>query len=154
MSYTWFTGIWTLRAIWGNRPQIPQIMCRDTQKVIQSFQLYVSHWMRSYSGAKAIWGSSYTCFRVFGVLGVLWETGPQCPNSQKLTYFIILTYGVSNFLSRMGSIKSFGQAVQEILLINYLKSNFENSEIRDFVLAFWNFIREKSFKKNHFFFKF
>ena len=29
----------------------------------------------------------------------------------------------------MGSINSFGQAVQEILLNNYLKSNFENSEI-------------------------
>ena len=41
----------------------------------------------------------------------------------------------------MGSINSFGQAVQEILLNNYLKSNFENSEIRDFVPTFWNFIR-------------
>ena len=47
----------------------------------------------------------------------------------------------------MGSINSFGQAVQEILLNNYLKSNFENSEIRDFVPTFWNFIRGKSSKK-------
>ena len=36
----------------------------------------------------------------------------------------------------MGSTNSFGQAVQETLLNNYLKSNFENSEIRDFVLIF------------------
>ena len=47
----------------------------------------------------------------------------------------------------MGSINSLGQVVQEILLINYLKNNFENSEIRDFVLTFWNFIRENLPKK-------
>ena len=33
----------------------------------------------------------------------------------------------------MGSMSSFSQAVQEMLLNNYLKSNFENSEIRYFV---------------------
>ena len=44
----------------------------------------------------------------------------------------------------MGSINSFSQAIQEILLNNYLKSNFENSEIRDFVPTFWNFVRAKS----------
>ena len=53
----------------------------------------------------------------------------------------------------MGSINSFGQAVQEILLNNYLKSNFENSEIRDFVPTFCNFIRGKSSWKNHLFFE-
>ena len=37
----------------------------------------------------------------------------------------------------MGSISSFGQAAQEILQNNYLKSNLENSEIRYFVLIFW-----------------
>ena len=62
----------------------------------------------------------------------------------KLSNFIVLRYGVLNFLPRMGSINSFSQAVQEILLNNYLKSNFENSEIGDFVPTFWNFIREKS----------
>ena len=36
----------------------------------------------------------------------------------------------------MGSINSFDQAVQKILLSNCLKSNFENSEIRDFVPTF------------------
>ena len=30
------------------------------------------------------------------------------------------------------------------LLNNYLKSNFENSDIRDFALTFWNFIMGKS----------
>ena len=38
----------------------------------------------------------------------------------------------------MGSINSLGEAVQEILLNNYLKSNFENS---------------KNFLKNHLFFE-
>ena len=32
-------------------------------------------------------------------------------------------------------------------LNNYSKSNFENSEIRDSVPTFWNFIREKFSKK-------
>ena len=36
----------------------------------------------------------------------------------------------------MDSINFLCQAVQEILLNNYLKSNFENSEIRDFVPTF------------------
>ena len=140
-------------AIWGNWAQLPQIMCSDTQKVIQSFQHYISHWMRSYSSAKGIWELSYTCFRVFGVLRELWETGPSALIFLILSNFIILNYGVLNFLSRMGSINSSGHAVQEILLNNYLKSNFENSEIRDFVPTFWNFIRRKSSLKNHLFFE-
>ena len=73
-------------------------------------------------------GFSYTCFKVFGVLGQFKETGPQSLNFLKLSNFIILNYGALNFLSRMASINSLGQAVQEILLNNYLKSNFENSE--------------------------
>ena len=36
----------------------------------------------------------------------------------------------------MGPISSFGQVAQEILLNNYLKTNFENLEIRDFVPTF------------------
>ena len=36
----------------------------------------------------------------------------------------------------MGSINSFGQVIQEILLNNYVKNNFENSKIRDFVPTF------------------
>ena len=35
----------------------------------------------------------------------------------------------------MDSINSFGQTVPKVLLNNYLKSNLENSEIRDFVLT-------------------
>ena len=97
-----------------------------------------------YSSAKAIWGLSCTCFKVFEILGELWETRPQCPNFSKVVNFYYLTYGVLIFLSRMGSINSFGQAVREVLQNNYLKSNFENSEIRDFVPTFWNFIRGKS----------
>ena len=43
----------------------------------------------------------------------------------------------------MGSMNYFGQVVQEILQNNYLKTNFENSKIRDFVPTFWNFIGAK-----------
>ena len=88
--------------------------------------------------------SKLPCFKVFGVLGNLGKLGPSALIFLKLSNFIILRYGVLNFLSRMGSINSFSQAVQEILLNNYLESNFENWEIRDFVSTFWNFIREKS----------
>ena len=79
--------------------------------------------------------------RYWGNFGKL---GPSALISQKLSNFVILTYEILNFLSRMGSINSFGQAVQEILLNNYLKSNFENSKIRDFVPTLWNFISGKS----------
>ena len=56
------------------------------------------------------------------------------------------TYGALNFLSRMGPIKSFGHAIQEILLNNYLKSNFENSEVR-FCPHFLEFHNGKIFLK-------
>ena len=46
----------------------------------------------------------------------------------------------------MGSMSYFGQAVQEILQNNYLKTNFENSKFRDFVSIFGNF-REFFFLK-------
>ena len=85
--------------------------------------------------------------RVLGYLvykGNFGKLGPSALIFQKLSDFVFLTYGVLNFLSRMGFINSFGQAVQEILLNNYLKSNFENSEISDFVPTFWNFITGKS----------
>ena len=39
----------------------------------------------------------------------------------------------------MGSIESSGEVVQEILLNNYLKGNFENY----FAPTFWNFIMGK-----------
>ena len=48
----------------------------------------------------------------------------------------------------MGSINYFSQVVQEILQKNYLKTNFENSKVRDFVPTFWNFIGAKFSLKN------
>ena len=75
-----------------------------------------------------------------GYYGNLGKLSPSTLTFLKLSHFIILSYGALNFLSRMGSIKSFGQVVQEILLNNYLTGNFEKSEIRDFVPIFWNFI--------------
>ena len=62
------------------------------------------------------------------------KLGPSTLIFQKLLNSIILTNGALNLLSTMGSISSFGLPVQEILLNNYLKINFENAEIRDSVL--------------------
>ena len=99
--------MWTLGQFGETEPKyIPQIMSRDTQKVIQSFQYHISHWMRSYSSAKAIWGLSYTYFSLFGVLGQFVETLPSAVIVQKFSNFIVLTYGALNLLSRMGSIKN------------------------------------------------
>ena len=81
------------------------------------------------------------------------ETGPSALIFLKLSIFIILTYGVLDFISRKGSFNSFGQVVPEILLNNYLESNLENPEIRFFVLTFWFFMRRKSSPKNHLFFE-
>ena len=72
--------------IWGNWAWIPQIMCRDTWKVIQSLQLLVSHQMRSYSSVKNLCGLSYTCFPDTRVLGQLEETGPEHPKSRARTH--------------------------------------------------------------------
>ena len=66
------------------------------------------------------------------------KLGPSALIFLKLSNFIIFTYRALNFLPRMGSINSFGQTVQEILLNNYLKSNFEN---------FLEFHKEKIFLK-------
>ena len=145
MSYTCFTGIWTLGQFGETGHKYPK-SCLEIQKVIHSFQHYISHWMRSYSSAKEIWGLSYIILALgyLGFQGNLGKLGPSALIFLKFSNFIILTYGILNFLSKMGSINSFGEAVQEILLSNYLKSNFEISEIRDFVPTFWNFIRGKS----------
>ena len=45
----------------------------------------------------------------------------------------------------MGPMNYLGQVVQEILQNNYLKTNFENSEIRDFVPHFLKFHRGEIF---------
>ena len=52
-------------------------MVRETQKVIQSYKLIISHQMMPYSDAKTIWGSSFTYFGVFGTLMQLRETGTK-----------------------------------------------------------------------------
>ena len=49
----------------------------------------------------------------------------------------------------MGSIESSGEVVQEILLNNFLKGNFENY----FAPTFWNFIMGKFSYKNRLFFE-
>ena len=49
----------------------------ECTKNIQSLQLHISQIMRSSPSVKAIWGLSYTYFRVFWVLGQFWETGTK-----------------------------------------------------------------------------
>ena len=53
----------------------------------------------------------------------------------------------------MGSINSFDPVVEEILLNNYLKSNFENLKIRDFATHFLEFHEGQIFLKSHLFFE-
>ena len=69
----------------GNLAQLPQ--------VIQSVKFHTSHQMKPYSRVRAIWGSSYTCFRIFGELEQVWEIGPKYPKSWTLIHrksFIVI----------------------------------------------------------------
>ena len=68
-------------AMWGNWPQIPQCMCWDTWKAIQSLQLLVSRQMRPYSSVIALWGLGCTCFTGTRVLGEFRKTGTKYPKS-------------------------------------------------------------------------
>ena len=54
--------------------------------------------------------------------------------------FFISTSAALDLLSIMGSV-CFGHAVQEILRGDYLKTNFESLWIKDFVPAFWKFVK-------------
>ena len=85
--------IWGIRAIWGYWIQIFKIMGRDTQKVIHSLQLQILHLVWSYSNVKAIWGLSYTYFRVFGAFGQFRKLGPSVliSGSQSPDFFIRLS---------------------------------------------------------------
>ena len=131
-----------IRTICGNWIQIPPIMSRNIRSNSE-FSASHSTFNEILLKCQCNLGVELYFFRVFRVLGQFREIRPQCLIFLKLSSFIILTNRALNFLSRMGSINSFGQTVQEILLNNYLKSNFQNSEIRDFVATFWNFIRQK-----------
>ena len=65
--------------IWWNWVQIPQIVCRDTWKVIQSLQLLIPHQMRPYFSIEACGGLSYICFTVGYLIGQFEETGRKHP---------------------------------------------------------------------------
>ena len=64
-------------------------------------------------------------------MGNLGKLGPSPLISLEFLIFIISTSACLNLLSKMGSMNYFGSVVQEVLQDNYLKTNFENSEIRD-----------------------
>ena len=81
-----FLGYSSIWAIWRNWARIPQIMCKDTWKVIQSLQLLVSYQMRPYSSVWPLCGSSYTCFTGIRVLGQFGEIGPKYPKSRARTH--------------------------------------------------------------------
>ena len=70
---------------------------------------------------------------VFGALGEFQKTGSQ------LSFLTFLTIDALNLL---GSVNYFDQVGRTILQNRYIKTNFENTEIRDFVSTFWNFIME------------
>ena len=98
--------------IWKNWPQIHQRMCSDTQKVIQSFQHHVSHWMGSikfqdYLGGWFILVSVYLRYQAN-----LEKLSLNALIFLKLSIVTILTYPALNLLSRMGYISSFGQTIQ------------------------------------------
>ena len=54
LPFTCFTCIWALWSSGEPGPKYPQIMCRDTRKVIQSLQLHISHQVRPYSSVETL----------------------------------------------------------------------------------------------------
>ena len=73
-----YLGIGAISENWN---RIPQIMCKDTWKIIQSLQLLVWHQMGPCCSFRAICGLSYTCFTGIWVLGQFGETGLKYPKS-------------------------------------------------------------------------
>ena len=122
---------------------ILEIMVGKIQKVISSPQLIILNQIRLYSSVMTIHSSSFTCFTVFGTLGQFGETRSQSPDFFRIFNFHYLNICVFKFSFQNGVY--FGQVIQEILQNSYLKTSFENPEIRDFVPTFCNFIRRKFF---------
>ena len=90
--------------------------------------MHILHQIRPYSSFKIIEG------RVTPVnLRILEKSGYQCPEFFRMVQFCYLYIRSGTFLSIMGPINYFDQVVQEILQNSYLKNNFENSKISDFV---------------------
>ena len=80
LSYTCLTGTQVFGQFGGTGPQIPQIFCRDTWKLIQSPQILISHQLRPYSSVKALCGVSYTVSQVLGYWERLRKLDPNIPN--------------------------------------------------------------------------
>ena len=72
MSYR-YLGI---KALQGNSARVPQIMLKDTKKVIHGLQFHISHQLRPYSYVKAFVPAS----QVFGYEGNLGKLGQNTPN--------------------------------------------------------------------------
>ena len=72
-----FVCICGIGASWQNLTQLPKIMGRGTQKVIQSVEFFISHQMKPYSRVKTICGSSYTYFGIFEDWGKSGKLGPN-----------------------------------------------------------------------------
>ena len=81
-----FKALVPFGALASSMAQIPQMMVKGTQKVIQTLQLIISHQMIPYSNPKAIWKSSLACFRVFGALALF---GEQYPNRVKMSQIMV-----------------------------------------------------------------
>ena len=128
-----FCGYSGIRTIWGNRAK----SCTGTRKKLSrvfSFTLHINWGLTKLSRWSEGWVIPVSGY--LGFYGNFRKLGRSALIFLELYNLIILTYRALNLLSRMGPISSFGQVAQEILLNNYLKTNFENLEIRDFVPTF------------------
>ena len=83
-------GYLSVRAIWGklgqNTPNHVYIHTKSNPKFSASHYTLNEFLLK----CQGIWGLIYTCFRVFGVLGLFRETGPQYPNFSKIAKFYYL----------------------------------------------------------------
>ena len=67
-------------ASWGDSAQILSIIGTNTQKIIHSVKLHISHQMERYLSVKAMWRSTYTYFVYLWNCGTLGKFSPTTWN--------------------------------------------------------------------------
>lgn len=81
------------------------------------------------------------------MMPVLWLLGPfKKMHPRRLNLYIQPLFLLSEALSlhsKMISMNYFGQVVYEMEKTIYLKGNFENLEMKDFLATFWYFIKNE-----------
>ena len=112
----------------GKLGEKPQMIGRDTWKVIESFQLHISHHKRLYSIVKVMPG--FSC-DILGYLRHYGNFGKMVYSTlihQNFHFIFLVTWGFKS-LFRTGSMNYFDQVGHEILQNKYLKAILKTQKL-------------------------